>query len=221
MQRTMLCTSKQLIRTCIVAVLLTFGMSAPAAQPEPGHYCPVKNILLITAEDLSAALDLVMQSREALANDDPVTTSSTLTAAGAALRLAASRGAAARTVLLIDTILRATASEDYARILTWIPTLRLSLGSLPNDPTVTAATAAIDRAESIFERVDEGKPLEVLREARHLLACDGLDIPLQEAISAQGELLGQLGRNTETATYDRLLRSLKESLEYALQNSGS
>ena len=144
---------------------------------------------------------------------------STLTAAGTALHLAASRGAAARTILLIDTVMQAMAGTDYKQVLAWFPLLQSSLSTLPDDPTVNAVSGAIGRAEDIIRDIENGDPLKLLREARHLLACDGLDIPLQEAVRAHAELLKQLGPNIKATAYDKLLDSLRSTLDYAMENS--
>jgi hypothetical protein len=42
------------------------------------------------------------------------------------------------------------------------------------------------------------------KEARHMLACDGLDIPLQQAMQAQDKLMKVLGRNPKNSAYDTL-----------------
>jgi hypothetical protein len=61
--------------------------------------------------------------------------------------------------------------------------------------------------------------MEPLKKARHMLACDGLDIPLQEAMRAQDNLMKVLGRNTKNSAYDTLIHSLRSALVYTLENS--
>ena len=63
------------------------------------------DIQLVIAEELSASLDLVMHSRAALITNDRVKAINTLTSAGTTMKLAASRGAAARSMLLINAII--------------------------------------------------------------------------------------------------------------------
>ena len=62
--------------------------------------------------------------------------------------------------------------------------------------------------------------MEALKQAHHMLACDGLDIPLQEAIQAQDTLMKVLRQNPKTDAYDTLIDSLSSALLYTLQNSG-
>jgi len=204
-------------------LMLSFSISVaaatPAASPKPGGYCPAPDILLVTAEELSASLDLAMGSRAALLHKDQVTASSELTSVGTTLHLAASRGEAARTILLIDAIIQAKTADDYAQMLAWFPLLQTSLLTLPDDATVSAASDWVGDAEDILRGEKEGDPETSLKEARHMLACDGLDIPLQQAIAAQGKLMKQLSKNTKNSGYDSLLNSLRSALAYTLGNS--
>jgi hypothetical protein len=153
-------------------------------------------------------------------NSDQATAISDLTSAGTTLHLAASRGAAARTILLIDAIIQAKAGEDYARMLEWFPLLQTSLLTLPHDATLSAVDDLIGRAKDIMQGdVKDSDPMGPLKQARHMLACDGLDIPLQEAMWAQDNLMKVLGRNTKDSAYDILIDSLRQALVYALKNS--
>jgi hypothetical protein len=58
----------------------------------------------------------------------------------------------------------------------------------------------------------------LLNQARHMLACDGLDIPIQEAMRALDALLVQPGQgNTgKISAYDALLDALRNALLYTL-----
>jgi len=199
-------------------------MSAAAAttagsSPKPGNYCPGRDIRLVVAEELSTSLELSMRSRAALINKDQVTAISELISARTTLHLAASRGAAARTMLLIDAIIQSWSGEDYAQLLAWFPLLQTSLLTLPNDATVSAAEESIGRAEDIMQGDKDGDAMQSLKEARHMLACDGLDIPLQEAMQAQDELMKQLNQNTKNIAYDNLRDALRNALAYTLSNS--
>ena len=220
MNRQTIITGKHLLWACIPFLLLSFSMPASAATlPKPGSYCPGKDILLVAAEELSASLDLVMRSRAALINKNKTMAISALTSAGTTIHLAASRGAAARTILLIDAIIQARTSEDYAQTLPWFPLLYTSLLTLPDDVTVSAVNDLIGRAEGIMKGEKDGDPVKPLREARDLLACDDLDIPLKEAIEAQEKLMKQLGQHTKNNAYDTLIDSLRRALAYTLGNS--
>jgi hypothetical protein len=217
-------TSKGLLWACISVLALSFSMPAVATtastSPEAGSYCPGRDILLVVAEDLSASLDMAMRSRAALVKGDQATAIADLTSAGTALHLAASRGAAARTILLIDAIIQARAGVDYARMLEWFPVLQTSLLTLPDDARLSAADDLIGRAKDIMlGDAKESDPMEPLKKARHMLACDGLDIPLQEAMRAQDNLMKVLGRNTKNSAYDTLIHSLRSALVYTLENS--
>jgi hypothetical protein len=217
-------TSKGLLWACISVLALSFSMPAVATTastaPEAGSYCPGRDILLVVAEDLSASLDMAMRSRAALVKGDQATAIADLTSAGTALHLAASRGAAARTILLIDAIIQARAGVDYARMLEWFPVLQTSLLTLPDDARLSAADDLIGRAKDIMlGDAKESDPMEPLKKARHMLACDGLDIPLQEAMRAQDNLMKVLDRNTKNSAYDTLIHSLRSALVYTLENS--
>jgi hypothetical protein len=175
----------------------------------------------VSAEELSASLDLVLRSRAALSSKEHTTAINDLVSAGTAMHLAMSRGAAARTIMLIDGIIQAKAGKDYAQMLTWFPVLHSSLLTLPDDATVSAADELIGRAEDSMQRIEGDDPLKYLGEARHMLACDDLDIPLQSAIREQGRLLLRLGQQEppKMSAYDHLLDSLRDALSYTLQRN--
>ena len=211
---------------CIIlcgAVLFSSSSAAAAtvtnSSPEPGNYCPGPDILLVMAEDLTSSLDMAMRSRTALINKDPGTTMSDLTSARTALYLAASRGGAARTILLIDAIMQDKTGEDYAQMLTWFPLLQSSMLTLPNDATAGAADVLISQSEAIMQGDRNGNAITTLRDARHMLACDKLDIPLQAAIQALNNLTPHVGESTKPSAYDDLLDSLRSALAYTLDNS--
>ncbi|VAW78109.1 hypothetical protein MNBD_GAMMA15-472 [hydrothermal vent metagenome] len=212
----------RLLRACLAFLVLSLSFPAVAEiTPKPGSYCPGKDILLVVAEELSASLNLSMHSRTALINKDQITAINTLDSAGTTLRLAASRGAAARTTLLIDSIIEAGPGESYAQMLSWFPLLHTSLLTLPDDATASAAENLIGRAEDSMQTENGKNPVKLLREARHLLTCDGLDIPLQAAIQAQIKLMKQLVPRTpaKNSDYDALFDSLRNALTYTLNNS--
>ena len=226
MNRQAVHTSKRLLWRCIPFLALSLSMPTVAAttaatSSKPGSYCPAPDILLVAAEELSASLDLTMRSRAALINKNQATAISGLTSAGTTLHLAASRGAAARTILLIDAIMQAKVGEDYAQVLAWFPLLQRSLQTIPDDAAVSAAGDLIGSAEDIMQGDIDGDPMKPLREARHMLACDGLDIPLQEAMQAQDKLMKQLGQHkpVKNSAYDTLLDSLRSALGYTVENS--
>ena len=216
-------TSKHLLWVCIPFLLLSFSIPATAAtSPKPGSYCPGKDILLVVAEDLSASLDLAMHSRAAQRHNDKATAISKLTSLGTTLSLAASRGAAARTRMLIDVIIEIVTNKDNVQTLVWFPLLQTSMLTLPDDPTMSAVSDWIGRTDDIMQGDRDGDPMKSLMEARHMLACDDLDIPLQAAIQAQSKLMKQLGPKKSAkniSTYDTLLDSLRRALLYTLQNN--
>ena len=224
MQRLTVFTNKRLLWVCIPLLALSFNLTATAAtasrsSPEPGSYCPSKDIRLVIAEELSTSLELSMRSRSAQIKKDQSTAISEMIAAETTLHLAASRGAAARTNLLIDAIIQSWSSEDYTQLLTWFPLLQTSLLTLPNDATVSAAEESIGRAEGIMQGDKNGDAMQSLKQARHMLACDALDIPLQEAMQAQDELMKQLNQNAQNVSYNTLRDALRSALAYTLRNS--
>ena len=204
-----------------------FICSMPAAvaatpsisSPKPGNYCPGPDILLVVAEDLTTTLDLTMRSRTALINKDLPKMIGELTSAKTALYLAASRGAAARTILLIDAIIQSKTSEDYAQVLTWFPLLQTSMLTLPNDATTSAADDLIGNAEDIMQGDKNGNVMSPLKKARHMLACDNLDIQLHAAMQTLDTLMSHPDQNTKISAYDTLLDSLRGALDYTMKNS--
>ena len=214
---------KHLLWAGMCFLALAFSMPAvpanPAdASPEPGSYCLKTDVLLVVAEDLSASLDLTMRSRTAWKDKDPGTAITELNSASTTLHLAASRGAAARTVLVIDAIIQAKTGDNYVQMLAWFPLLHASLLTLPDDATERAAEDLIAGAEEIMQGEKTGDPEVFLNQARHMLACDGLDMPLQEAMRAMDTLLTQLGQGKQVKDngYDVLLDALRSALLYAL-----
>jgi hypothetical protein len=171
------------------------------------------------AEELSASLELAMRSRAALINKDQATAISELLSTRTTLHLAASRGAAARTILLIDAIIQAKAGENYTQLLAWFPLLQTSLLTLPDDATVNAASDSIGRAEEVMQGDEGGDAITPLKQARHMLACDSLDIPLQQAMQAQDALMKSFGPGTKSSAYDTLRDALRSALVYTLGNS--
>ncbi len=202
-------------------LILLLSMPAGAAEDvvEPGSYCPDRNILLIVAEELSVSLDFAMRSRDDQINNQLVQAVYKLNSAGTLLHLAASRGAAARTILLIDAIIEAKDGEDYTKTLTLFPLLRASLSTLSDDPTVRSTKDNIAVAQEIMQGDKSGDPINALKMARHTLACDGLDIPLQAAMQAQDDLIKMLSSDTKASAYDDLIEALRNALRYTLENS--
>ena len=219
MARQAKCDIRSFILVCTSFLLWTFSAPAVAASSslQPGNYCPGNNVLLVAAEELSTSLDLVFRSRAALLNQDYANAVNELRAAGTVLHLAASRGAAARTILLIDAIMQDRTGADYAQMLTWFPLLHTSLNTLPNDPSRSSANDFIADAEAILQHEKDGDPMKPLREARHMLACDELDIPLQQAMKAHAALQKQLNQTTKINAFDTLITSLHSALVYTLK----
>ena len=191
---------------------------ANSAQLLSGGYCPDSKILLIVAEDLSSSLDFVMQSLAAQSRGDQDKMQSALEAASVTLKQATSRGAGARTALLIHSAILSRVNENNKQLLTWFPLIRSALFTLPDDVSRRAASHAIGRAEDILQGDQDGDSLEQLRKARHFLTCDGLDLPLQAAIKGQVLLLSRIQQNKPVVTkdYDKIVDSLRTAMSYAL-----
>ncbi len=197
-------------------------VKADSSQPSPGNYCPATDILLITAEDLSSSLELIMRSRAALARGDLTEMASTLNAAGATLQQATSRGAGARTALLIHSIILARANDNNDQLLTWFPLLHSDILSLPNDRTQSAADDAVGRAEEILQGDRTGDPLKQLRKARHFLTCDGLNLPLQAALDEHTRLIFKIHQKHKPVVakdYDKIISSLRNAMTFILEHS--
>jgi hypothetical protein len=223
MNRQFAYASRHLLWACIPFLVLSFSSPAAAVtntgtSPEPGSYCPNTDVLLVVAEELSASLDLTMHSRAAWKDKEPEAAIAELSSASTTIHLAASRGAAARTILVIDAIIQARTGDNYSQMLAWFPLLHASLLTLPDDATESAAEDFIAGAEEIMQGDKTGDPVVFLNQARHMLACDGLDIPIHEAIHAMDTLLTQLGQGKQVNdnAYDVLLDSLRSALLYAL-----
>ncbi|HED15333.1 MAG TPA: hypothetical protein ENI64_00730 [Gammaproteobacteria bacterium] len=193
---------------------------ADTTGSSPGGYCPSANILLISAEDLSSSLALIMRSRAAQAKGNFTEMASTLIASGATLQQAASRGAGARTAVLIDSIILAKIDEDYDQLLTWFPLLHSAILSLPNDMAQGSAESAVGNAEAIMKEKQTGNPLDQLRKARHFLTCDGLNLPLQEAIDEQSKLVYKAEHKSTSVVpkdYDKIITSLHNAMTFTLK----
>ena len=103
-------------------------------------------------------------------------------------------------------------------MLSWFPLLHASLLTLPDDATESAAEDLIVGAEEILQGDKAGDPVALLNQARHMLACDGLDIPIQQAMRALDDLLTQTeqGNQGKNNAYDVLLDALRNALLYTL-----
>jgi len=205
----------------IVVSPLRIAKAASSAH-SPGNYCPAADILLITAEDLSSSLELIMRSRAAQARGDLAEMVNTLNAAGSILQQATSRGAGARTALLIDSVILARPNESNQQLLTWFPLLHSALLALPDDFAQDTADESVGHAEEILQGDRKGDALEQLKKARHFLTCDGLNLPLQAAIVEQSRLFFKIQKNRKPLTtndYDKILESLRNAMTFILEHS--
>ncbi|HEC28591.1 MAG TPA: hypothetical protein ENI65_03270 [Gammaproteobacteria bacterium] len=197
-------------------------VKADSTRPVPGNYCPSANILMITAEDLSSSLELIMRSRAAQAIGGLTEMASTLNAAGTTLQQAASRGAGARTALLIHSIILARVNDKNDQLLAWFPLLHSAILALPDDQTQSAADDAVWRAEEILKRDQAGNPLEQLGKAQHFLTCDGLNLPLQAALDEHKRLIIKMSRKLKPVVqkdYDKIIDSLRNTMAFILEHS--
>jgi len=197
-------------------------LKAESSKTSPGNYCPAAGILLIAAEDLSSSLDLIMRSRAALTRGDLSEMANTLNATGAILRQATSRGAGARTALLIDSVIMARPNDSNEQLLTWFPLLQSALLILPDDYAQDAASEAVGHAEEILQGDRKGDVLEQLKKARHSLSCDGLNLPLQAALVEQSRLFFKMQHRSKpmsTKDYDKIIESLRNAITFVLEHS--
>ncbi len=214
-------TDKFIIRLSMPLIMLLLNISAQAAEPTPqqGTYCTTDTgTLSLVTEELTVTIDLVLHSLSLEGKDMLAEKISSLQSAKLSLQLAAGRGVA-RITTLIDAVIAAHSSEDYTQQLTWMPLLQTAMLSLPDDARTRAANDLISRAEDIMQTEGKGNPMQHLREARHMLACDALDLPLQEAREAQRTLAKQFakGKPVSAKAYTRLIDSLRSALLYVLQ----
>lgn len=81
-----------------------------------------------------------------------------------------------------------------------------------------AASDFIDRAGDIMQGGKDSDALTLIKQTRYMLACDGLDRPLQEAMQARHDLMKQLDQTDPLSNgdYNRLLDSFRNALSYAL-----
>ncbi len=203
----------------ISILTLLFGQQV-SAEPytliKPGIYCADTEALIPIAEDLNASLALTMRARAAYIYKDRIAAINQLATAGTGLQLAASRGGAARTMLLIDAIIQEKINEGNTKALTWIPLLQTSLLTLPDNVTTNAAGDLFGQAQNIMQGDEDGNAVEVFKQARHMLACDDLNIPLQQAIDAQTRLMEKLNKGEKKATFNELLDALHNTLRYTV-----
>jgi len=204
----------------VIGIPILSEAKTDTSQSSPGNYCPSSNILLITAEDLSSSLEFVMRSRAAQTRGDLVEMRTMLDAAGITLKQASSRGAGARTALLINSVILSRSDENNKQLLAWFPLLHSALLTLPNDNARNAADEAIGNAEDILQNGQNGDPLNQLKKARHFLTCDGLNLPLQTASKEQVRILSQLRQRKPVTTkdYDKIVESLRVALSYVLDH---
>ena len=197
-------------------------LKADSSQPSPGNYCGAPDLLLITAEDLTSSLELIMRSRAAQARSDLTEMASTLNAAGTTLQQAASRGAGARTSLLIHSIILARINDNNDQLLTWFPLLHSAILTLPNDRIQGAADDAVSLAEEILQGDRKGDALEQLKKARHYLSCDKLNLPLQAALDEHSQLVFKIHQKHKPVVakdYDKIISSLRNAMTFILEHS--
>jgi len=203
------CVSRYFIRINFGFWLFLLGASnatlASNTSIQPGDYCPTADILLISAEELSASINLSLMANSAWLNKKPAVEVSRLISASSSMQLAASRGAASRSMLLINALVEAHKGEDYTQMLKWFPLLQASLLTIPDDKIVRAVEQWLVQAEDIMRGKAKGNPLKPLKQARHVLACDRLDVPLQKAIAAQALLLKPEANKDKEKNYDTML----------------
>ncbi len=218
-----MCANQGFLRINISFLLFLLSISnTTLASNTPirlGSYCPTADILLISAEELSASINLSLMANSAWLNKKPAVEVSRLISASSSMQLAASRGASSRSMLLINALVEARKGENYTQMLKWLPLLRASLLTIPDDKIVSATQQWLVQAEDIMRGKVKGNPLKPLKQARRVLACDGLDVPLQKAISAQALLLKPEDEKDKEKNYDAMLTNLRDALSFVLHAS--
>lgn len=221
----------------LVGTLLTVGALATAVHaseeagqqaPKPGLYCPGQDTLYLILEELTAALHGVTRARESLLDlNDPATAAILLARAGDALALAAGRGSGARVAMLIDAAMAAKQDGRPKAMLPWLPMLKLALSALPPDDTRAAATAQVATAEAIIQGAAAGDEIQTLVNARQLLVCDPLDIPVRQSLALLLRMQRDVARgaspsgNDFSALIDLLNRAMTDGLQRLVALQGA
>jgi hypothetical protein len=215
----------------VAALSVTLLLTATAAhaddagEAEAGSVCPDPGVVDVLLEELSVTLDRVMSAQEAVRRNDMVEARLALVEAATALRLAFGRGAAARTRLLLDAVMKSKAGEDYSHMLGWFPTLHSAVRGLTGHPHVDQAERQLGIAEDIFKGEREGNGLEHLQAAQDLLGCDKLDLPMRQANETIDGLYQTVVRGERpkgrafAAASAPLQRSISTALEMSRQSS--
>ncbi len=225
MQRSALKGLLALLPTAVLALGFVASSSQAAvsdadAEPKPGTYCPRQGSVFLILEELTVALHSVAQAKEnLLVLDDSQTANVLLGRAGTGLALAASRGSGARVATFIDTAMAAKKDGDPKAMLLWFPTLKRALSGLPAGTTREAAKTQIAAAEAIVHGQAAGDEIRTLLQARQLLVCDPLDIPMQQSLAHLSRLHRNIlqGKSPSADDFNALIGLLNRAMDYGLQ----
>ena len=184
-----------------------------------GKYCPGMASTYLVLEELTVAMEGVAKARESILvfNDLP-TAQMLLARADAALALAAGRGSGARVATLIDALLAAKQEGNAGASLLWFPNIKLALAGLPADAVRDAALTQIARAEAVLQTQAEGDEVQILLQARQLLECDALHVPMRESLNRLARIRGEVGRGAQPSSdsFSALIDQLNGAMNYAL-----
>jgi hypothetical protein len=185
-----------------------------------GTYCPDMASTYLILEELTVATEGVARARESLLvfNDMP-TAQMLLARADAALASAVGRGSGARVATLINALLAAKEEGNAETSLLWFRNIKLALSGLPVDAARDAAFTQIARAEAILQGQAEGDEVQTLLEARRLMECDALHIPMRESLTRLVRIHGEVGRGAKPSSdsFSVLIDHLNRAMSYALQ----
>ena len=211
----------------ISLIVPTIAGAAPDPAPAsktvtPGEFCHETLVQAVVLEELSLSFSLVAKADKAIVDNNFSDAAVAVANATAALELASSRGASARTTKLIDAVLDAKASEDNKQLLDWYPMLHTAIFHIPGNAYTKAADKAISRSEEILSGDREGDAINELRTARHWLTCDRLDIPLDDAGQALGDLSKALYQHQKPKPelFEAVYSPLRQAIQVMFAEAG-
>ena len=185
-----------------------------------GKYCPGMASTYLLLEELTVAMEGVAKARESLLVFKDASTAQLLLArADAALASAVGRGSGARVASLINAVLAAKEEGNAKASLLWFQNIKLALAGLPIGAARDGALAHVARAEAILQGQAEGDEVHTLLQARQLLECDALHVPMRESLKRLGRIHGEVGRGAKPSgdSFSVLIDHLNRAMHYGLQ----
>lgn len=219
-----------IVTTLLVSLIVpSFAGAAPDITPAsksktvtPGDLCHETLVQAVVLEELSLSFALVAKADKAIVDNNFSDAAVAAANATAALELASSRGAAARTTRLIDAVLDAKSSEDNKQLLDWFPMLHTAIFHMPSSAYTKAADKALSRSEEILSGDRDGDAFDQLKTARHWLSCDRLDNPLNDARQALSDLSKSLYKHEkpDPGLFEAVYAPLGQAIQVMFAENG-